>query len=112
MSSAALRQQRVLRHRDVPAIPGGGHFDYCPRLRGEHGENYPGVQQILHGGTGGVLRLPASPGTLAVFAASTPCTGSPRSAGRAADQLGADLWRAPGMRLTELTQKLFYGRTA
>jgi hypothetical protein len=53
----------------------GGDFDYCPQLRGEHDENYPGVQQILHGGTGGVRRH-------------------------------------PGMKLTGLTQELFYGRTA
>ena len=61
----------------------GGHFDYCPGLRSEHDQNYPGVQKILLGGSDGVLRLPASPGTLACSAASTPCTGSPRSAGRA-----------------------------
>lgn len=45
----------------------GGHFDYYPRLRGEHGENYPGVQEILHGCSDGVLQLPTRPGTLAVF---------------------------------------------
>ncbi len=62
----------------------GGHFDYYyPRLRSEHDENYPGVQQILHGDTGGVLRLPASPGTLAVFRGQHALTGSPRSAGPA-----------------------------
>ena len=45
----------------------GGHFDYYPRLRDEHDQNYPGVQQILHGGSDSVIRLPASPGTLAIF---------------------------------------------
>lgn len=91
----------------------GGHFDYCPRLRGEHGENYPGVQQILHGGTGGVLRLPASPGTLAVFRGQhalhrvTPVSG-PRPRINSVLTYGEH----PGMRLTELTRKLFYGRTA
>ena len=44
-----------------------GHFDYYPRLCDEHDENYPGVQEILHGSSDGVLRLPSSPGTLAVF---------------------------------------------
>ena len=45
----------------------GGDFDYCPGLRDEHDENYPGVQKVLLGDPGGVVRLPSSPGTLAVF---------------------------------------------
>jgi len=45
----------------------GGHFDYCPWLRTGDNQNYPGVQKILHGDLDGVIRLPASPGTLAVF---------------------------------------------
>ena len=92
----------------------GGHFDYYyPRLRSEHDENYPGVQQILHGDTGGVLRLPASPGTLAVFRGQhalhrvTPVSG-PRPRINSVLTYGEH----PGMKLTELTQKLFYGRTA
>jgi hypothetical protein len=47
----------------------GGHFDYFPRLRDEHDENYPGVQKILNGSSDGVLRLQSSPGTLAVVVA-------------------------------------------
>jgi hypothetical protein len=91
----------------------GGHFDYHPRLRGEHDENYPGVRQILHGDTGGVLRLPASPGTLAVFRGQhalhrvTPVIG-PRPRINSVLTYGEH----PDMKLTELTQKLFYGRTA
>jgi hypothetical protein len=91
----------------------GGHFDYCPRLRNEHDQNYPGVQQILHGDTGGVLRLPASPGTLAVFRGQhalhrvTPVSG-PRPRINSVLTYG----QHPGMKLTEPTQKLFYGRTA
>ena len=37
----------------------GGHFDYYPRLRDEHGENYPRVQKILKGSSDGVLRCGA-----------------------------------------------------
>jgi hypothetical protein len=91
----------------------GGHFDYCPRLRGEHDENHPGVQQILHGGTSGVRWLPASPGTLAVFRGQhalhrvTPVSG-PRPRINSVLTYGEH----PGMKLTGLTQKLFYGRTA
>ena len=91
----------------------GGHFDYCPRLRDEHDENYPGVRQILHGGSEGVLRLPARPGTLAVFRGQhalhrvTPVSG-PRPRINSVLTYGEH----PGMKLSELTQKLFYGRTA
>jgi len=89
----------------------GGHFDYCPRLRDEHDKNYPGVQKVLHGSSDGVLRLPSSPGTLAVFRGQhalhrvTPVSG-PRPRINSVLTYGEH----PGMKLTELTQKLFYGR--
>jgi hypothetical protein len=91
----------------------GGHFDYCPRLRSEHEENYPGVQQVLHGDPGSVRRLPASPGTLAVFRGQhalhrvTPVSG-PRPRINSVLTYGEH----PGMKLSDLTQKLFYGRIA
>ena len=91
----------------------GGHLDYYPRLRGEHDENYPGVQKILHGSPDGVLRLPSSPGTLAVFRGQhalhrvTPVSG-PRPRINSVLTYG----ERPGMKLAELTQKLFYGRIA
>ena len=91
----------------------GGHFDYHPRLRNEHDENYPGVQKVLHGNGDGVLRLPSSPGTLAVFRGQhalhrvTPVIGS-----RPRINSVLTYGEHPGMKLTELTQKLFYGRTA
>ena len=91
----------------------GGHFDYYPRLRDERDENYPGVQRILHGASGGVLQLPASPGTLAVFRGQhamhrvTP-VGGPRPRINSVLTYGEH----PGMKLSELTQRLFYGRTA
>ena len=91
----------------------GGYFDYYPQLRDEHDENYPGVQQVLHGGTNGVRRLPAGPGTLAVFRGQhalhrvTPVSG-PRPRINSVLTYGEQ----PSMKLSELTQKLFYGRTA
>jgi hypothetical protein len=91
----------------------GGHFDYYPWLRDEHDENYLCVQKILHGSSDGVLRLPSSPGTLAVFRGQhalhrvTPVSG-PRPRINSVLTYGEH----PGMKLTELTQKLFYGRTA
>ena len=91
----------------------GGHFVYCPRLRDEYDENYPAVQKVLHGSPDGVLRLPSSPGTLAVFRGQhalhrvTPVSG-PRPRINSVLTYGEH----PGMKLVELTQKLFYGRTA
>lgn len=91
----------------------GGHFDYCPGLRTGHDQNYPGVQRILHGGSDGVTRLPSSPGALAVFRGQhalhrvTPVSG-PRPRINSVLTYGEH----PGMKLSELTQKLFYGRTA
>jgi hypothetical protein len=91
----------------------GGHFDYCPGLRTGHAQNYPGVQKILHGSSDGVTRLPASPGTLAVFRGQhalhrvTPVSG-PRPRINSVLTYGEH----PGMKLSKLTQELFYGRTA
>ena len=91
----------------------GGHFDYCPGLRTGHDQNYPGVQKILHGEPDGVARLPASPGTLAVFRGQhalhrvTPVSGL-----RPRINSVLTYGEHPGMKLSELTQKLFYGRTA
>ena len=91
----------------------GGHFDYHPGLRDEHDENYPGVQKVLLGDPGGVVRLPSSPGTLAVFRGQhalhrvTPVSG-PRPRINSVLTYG----ERPGMKLNRLTQELFYGRTA
>jgi len=91
----------------------GGHFDYHPALRTGRDENYPGVQEILQGGSDGVIRLPSSPGTLAVFRGQhalhrvTPVSG-PRPRINSVLTYGEH----PDMKLNELTQKLFYGRTA
>jgi hypothetical protein len=91
----------------------GGHFDYHPGLRAEHDENYPGVRKVLLGDPGGVVRLPSSPGALAVFRGRhalhrvTPVSG-PRPRINSVLSYGED----PGMKLNQLTQQLFYGRTA
>jgi 2OG-Fe(II) oxygenase superfamily len=91
----------------------GGHFDYYPGLRAEHDENYHGVQKVLLGDPAGVVRLPSSPGTLAVFRGQhalhrvTPVSG-PRPRVNSVLTYGEH----PGMKLNELTQRLFYGRTA
>jgi hypothetical protein len=91
----------------------GGHFDYYPRLRDEREENYAGVRKVLLGDPGGIVRLPSSPGTLAVFRGQhalhrvTPVSG-PRPRINSVLTYG----ESPGMKLNRLTQQLFYGRTA
>ena len=91
----------------------GGQFDYYPWLRGEQDENYPGVQKILLGGSDGVIRLPGSPGTLAVFRGQhalhrvTAVSGS-----RPRINSVLTYGERPDMKLSALTQQLFYGRTA
>jgi hypothetical protein len=91
----------------------GGHFEYCPWLRTDDDQNYLRVQEILNGSPDGVLRLPTGPGTLAVFRGQhalhrvTPVSG-PRPRINSVLTYG----ERPGMKLKELTQRLFYGRTA
>jgi hypothetical protein len=91
----------------------GGHFDYCPGLRDEHDENYPGVRKVLLGDPGAVVRLPTGPGALAVFRGQhalhrvTPVSG-PRPRINSVLTYG----ERPGMKLNPLTQELFYGRIA
>jgi hypothetical protein len=91
----------------------GGEFDYYPGLRSETDENYPGVQRVLHGDHSGVIRLPSSPGALAIFRGHhamhrvTPVEGgTPR--------LNSVLTygERPDMKLNDLTSQLFYGRTS
>jgi hypothetical protein len=91
----------------------GGHFDYYPALRTELDPNYPGVRNVLIGSPDGVIRLPSSPGTLAVFRGQhalhrVTTVGGPRPRINSVLTYGEH----PGMILNELTQNLFYGRTA
>ena len=61
----------------------GGHFDYCPRLRDEHDENYAGRPEGPARATRAASSgCPAARARSRSSAASTPCTGSPRSAAR------------------------------
>ena len=90
-----------------------GHFDYYPALRSGHDQNYPAVRRVLRDDCDGVTRLATSPGTLAVFRGQhalhrvTPVSG-PRPRVNSVLTYGEH----PGMKLSKLTQELFYGRTA
>jgi hypothetical protein len=92
---------------------GGGEFEYVPNIRSAEDENYPGLRRLLEGSGEDVIHFPSEPGTLAFFRGQysihrvTPIVG---------DRLRMNVVFAyavePGKKLTEYTQKLFYGRTA
>ena len=90
-----------------------GAFDYCPGLRPATTRTTRASRTILRGPPGGVIRLLTSPGTLAVFRGQhalhrvTPVSG-PRPRINSVLTYGEH----PGMKLSKLTQELFYGRTA
>ena len=95
-----------------PAIE-GGDFEYAPNLRNEQEENYPDVKRLLEGDRTHVIHLPSRGGTLAFFRGRhsihrvTPIVGDVLRTNAVlsfADK--------PGQRLNELTQLMFYGRTA
>ena len=89
---------------------GGGHFEWHPAIRTSDDERVDDVRAALDGG-GAPRRLPTAPGTLAIFQGRhslhrvTPVTGTTTRM-NAVFTFGAD----PDMRLTPLTQQLFYGR--
>jgi hypothetical protein len=97
----------------LQAAAEGGDFEYVPNLRNDRDENYDGVRHLLQGDMRDVIHLPSNPGTLAFFRGRhsihrvTPIAG---------DVLRINAVFAfadkPGHRLNELTQRLFYGRTA
>jgi hypothetical protein len=88
----------------------GGDFEFFPNLR-TAGKD--AVVARLTGSRSGVIRLDNDPGTLSLFRGHhsmhrvTPVEGD-------TIRINAVLAYAeePGRRLNELTQKLFYGRTA
>jgi hypothetical protein len=91
----------------------GGSFEYCPGLRTERSPNYHGVWNILHGGSAGRYRLPIAPGTLAVFRGQHALHRVTRVSGpRPRINSVLTYGEHPDMRLSEFTQKLFYGRNA
>ena len=89
---------------------GGGHFEWHPAIRGVDSERFDQVRAALDGDLA-PRRLPTSPGTLAIFHGRhalhrvTPVIGETTRM-NAVFTFGAD----PDMRLSPLTQELFYGR--
>jgi hypothetical protein len=91
----------------------GGDFEYIPNLRNEQTENYPEVARLLQGDPTGVIHLPSPAGTLAFFRGRhsihrvTPIRGTVLRTNAVLSYA-----EKPDHRLNELTQRLFYGRTA
>lgn len=89
----------------------GGDFIYWPDLRTDDNPNYEGVQRAMEGDTTGAVKIGTSPGTLAVFHGHhalhvvTPVVGS-----RPRVNSVLTYGPRPDMRLSDLTQMLFYGR--
>ena len=91
----------------------GGHFEYFPALRSDSDANEAGVRSALHDAGTAPIRLATSPGTLAVFCGRHALHRVTKVEG-STPRINAVLTygEAPGMKLNELTQRLFYGRTA
>ncbi|GAA3800540.1 hypothetical protein GCM10022226_20170 [Sphaerisporangium flaviroseum] len=91
----------------------GGEFEFFPNLRTEQDENHEGVRERLTGSRDGVITLVNEPGTLSLFRGHysmhrvTPVKG-----GRTRVNAVLAYAEKPGRKLNDLTQKLFYGRTA
>ena len=91
----------------------GGGFDYCPGLRTADDQRYADVQRVLLGDESCAVRLPSSPGSLAVFQG--------QYAMHRVEPVAGDIPRInsvltygerPDMVLNDLTSQLFYGRTS
>ncbi len=91
----------------------GGDFEYVPGLRSAADENYPAVEKVLQGDQSAIRILPSAPGALAFFRGEhalhrvTPIQGSTPRVNSV-----LTYGERPDMKLNELTQQLFYGRTA
>lgn len=89
----------------------GGTFEYVPNLRSATDENYAAVAAILAGGTDGLCRADAAPGTLTLFRGHfslhrvTPSTGSRKRLMAALSYV-----REPNVTFSAYARKLFYGR--
>lgn len=91
----------------------GGNFEYVPRLRSAHDENFPAVRAVLQGHSASVKRQPGAPGTLAFFHGKCALHRVTRVQGQQ-PRINSVLTygERPDMKLNPLTSELFYGRTS
>lgn len=92
---------------------GGGSFEYVPNLRSRGHPNHHGIAAILAGGTSGVRRLDASPGTLTLFRGHDALHRVTPSRGPAKRLTAAFSYvRGPAVPFSAYARRLFYGRDA
>jgi alkylated DNA repair dioxygenase AlkB len=90
----------------------GGHFEYYPGLRSAENDNHEAIETTLQGDGEGAVRLPSGPGSLAIFHGRNALHRvSPIAGSRPRINSVLTYGEKPDMRLNELTQDLFYGRT-
>jgi alkylated DNA repair dioxygenase AlkB len=90
----------------------GGHFEYYPGLRSAENDNHETIEKTLRGDGEGAVRLPSGPGSLAIFHGRNALHRvSPIAGSRPRINSVLTYGEKPDMRLNELTQGLFYGRT-
>lgn len=91
----------------------GGAFEYVPRIRSDEEHNYPAIEQLLNGDQSSTLTLHMHPGTLVLFQGRYSIHRVTRVHGNQ-DRLLAVLSydEQPGQRMSEFTQRTFYGRSA
>ena len=89
----------------------GGDFDYYPATRTDEDEHVDRVRALVDEDPTGRVRIDTAPGTLAVFHGHHALHRVTKVEG-SRDRVNAVLTYGdrPGMRLSELTQMLFYGR--
>ncbi|KAI9004528.1 2OG-Fe(II) oxygenase superfamily-domain-containing protein [Hyaloraphidium curvatum] len=89
----------------------GGDFDYFPALRTDDRPNFDGVRRAIEGHPEGRVRISTGPGTLALFRGHRALHRVTKVEGQRT-RINAVLTYGdrPDMRLSELTQRLFYGR--
>ena len=92
---------------------GGGSFEYVPWIRSDEDENHGGIADLLRGNASNVIRFPSEPGTLAFFRGQRSIHRvTPVSDDRLRINIVLAYANHPGVKLSENTQRLFYGRVA
>ncbi len=91
----------------------GGAFEYVPRIRSDDEHNYSAIEQLLNGDQSSTLTLHMQPGTLVLFQGRYSIHRVTQVHGHR-DRLLAVLSydEQPGQRMSEFTQRTFYGRSA
>ena len=91
----------------------GGEFLYVPGLRSDESPNYAEIAEVLAGDRSRVRVMRNEPGTLAFFHGHNALHRVTKVAGtRARVNSVLTYGEVPDMRLSDLTSKLFYGRTS